>query len=80
MIESLHGQVWTAIAESRGVDVGTLDELANRAPLLREDALTARLVDRIGFRDEAYARIIELIAAPDRDVTGDVTGVSPGCH
>ena len=74
MIESLHGQVWTAIAESRGVDVGTLDELANRAPLLREDALTARLVDRIGFRDEAYARIIELIAAPDRDVTGDVTG------
>lgn len=60
MIESLHNQVWAGIAESRGLDAATLDDLADRAPLLRDDAVEARLVDRIGFRDDAYRRIVEL--------------------
>ena len=61
MLESLRRQVWQAIAESRNIDAGALDALADRAPLLRDDALASGLVDRIGFRDEAYARIAELI-------------------
>jgi len=65
LIESLHDQVLAAVAESRHVDVADLDALADKAPLLREDAVTGRLVDRIGFRDEAYARIAELAGAPD---------------
>jgi len=68
LIESLHGQVWQAIAESRHLEVSAVDDLANRAPLLRDDAVTAHLVDRIGFRDEAYSRIAELAG---------VEGISP---
>jgi protease-4 len=68
LIESLHVQVFAAIAESRHVDPAELNALADKAPVLRDDAVTSRLVDRIGFRDEAYARIGELVGAP---------GVSP---
>ena len=64
LLDSLHSQVWRAIAESRHIDPAAVDDLANKAPLLRDDAVTGRLVDRIGFRDEAYARISELVGAP----------------
>ncbi len=65
MLESLQEQVWQAVAQSRKLDSGVLDELADRAPLLRDDAVASRLVDRIGFRDEAYARIAELVGVED---------------
>jgi protease-4 len=65
MLESLRGQVWQAVAESRNIDADALDALADRAPLLRDDAVSSGLVDRIGFRDEAYARIAELIGVED---------------
>ncbi len=72
LIESLHGQVRQAVADSRHLDAAEIDALADKAPLLRDDAVTGRLVDRIGFRDEAYARIAELAGAPDISVeTGD---------
>ncbi len=63
MLESLQGQVWQGVAESRNIDAAALDDLADRAPLLRDDAVASGLIDRIGFRDEAYARIAELIGA-----------------
>lgn len=59
MVDGLRAQVWEAVSASRGVAVSALDSLADRAPLLRDDAVTAGLVDRIGFRDEAYSRIAE---------------------
>ena len=76
LIESLHGQVWQGIAESRGLDAAALDRLADRAPLLRDDAVEAKLLDRIGFRDEAYLRIAEMsgceaMRAPDADPDSD---------
>ena len=71
MLESLQDQVWQAVAESRSIDSGVLDALADRAPLLRDDAVASGLVDRIGFRDEAYARIAELVG---------VEGVSPDAN
>ena len=61
LLESLRAQVWQAVAESRGIDPGAVDALADRAPLLRDDAVESGLIDRIGFRDEAYARIAELV-------------------
>jgi protease IV len=61
LLESLRGQVWQAVADSRKIDQDTLDGVADRAPLLRDDAVTSGLIDRIGFRDEAYARIAELV-------------------
>ena len=64
LIESLHAQVLQAVADSRHIDTADIDALADKAPLLRDDAVTGRLVDRIGFRDEAYSRIGELVGAP----------------
>src|ERR1700758_382574 len=69
LLESLHGQVVSAIAESRRLDAATVDALADRAPLLRDEALAGGLIDRIGFRDGAYARIAERIGVPDYDET-----------
>ena len=63
LLESLRAQVWQAIAESRNIGQDALDGLADRAPLLRDDAVDSGLIDRIGFRDEAYARIAELVGA-----------------
>src|SRR6185312_10269293 len=53
LLESLHSQVVAAIAESRGLEPEAVDVLADKAPLLRDDALSGRLIDRVGFRDEA---------------------------
>ena len=75
LIESLHGQVWAGIAESRRIGVEALDGLADRAPLLRDDAVEAGLVDRVGFRDEAYRRIAELTGAESmKDPVADPDG------
>jgi protease IV len=63
LLESLRAQVWQGIAESREVGLDTLDGLADRAPLLRDVAVGSGLIDRIGYRDEAYARIAELVGA-----------------
>ncbi|OBF69080.1 signal peptide peptidase SppA [Mycobacterium sp. 852002-51971_SCH5477799-a] len=65
MLRSVQEQVWDAVAQSRKLDAATLDALADRAPLLREEALASGLVDRIGFRDEAYDRIAEMVGVQD---------------
>jgi protease IV len=64
LLQSLHAQVWQAVAESRHLSSADVDALADKAPLLRDDAVTGGLVDRIGYRDEAYSRIGELVGAP----------------
>jgi protease IV len=64
LIGSLHTQVLEAVAASRHLDVAEVNALADQAPLLRDAAVAGKLVDRIGFRDEAYARIAELTGAP----------------
>lgn len=75
LVNGLRTQVWAAVAASRGIEVAALDALADRAPLLRDDAVTAGLVDRIGFRDEAYARIAEKAGAEGiSPETGDADG------
>ncbi len=59
-------QVWDAVAASRGIDRAALDVLADRAPLLRDDAVTAGLVDRIGFRAVPLSARVRWGAPPDR--------------
>jgi protease-4 len=71
LIESLQSQVWQAIADSRHLELSEVDALADKAPLLRDDAVSGRLVDRIGFRDEAYRRISELVGAPGMSPSSD---------
>jgi protease IV len=63
LLDSLRAQVWQAIAESRNVGYDSLDGLADQAPLLRDAAVNSGLIDHVGFRDEAYARIAELVGA-----------------
>jgi protease-4 len=72
LIESLHAQVLAAVAESRHIEPAEVDALADKAPLLRDAAVEGRLVDRIGYRDEAYDRIGELVGA--RSDSGDADG------
>ncbi|WP_297698070.1 signal peptide peptidase SppA [Mycobacterium sp.] len=76
MLESIREQVWQAVAQSRKFDAKVLDALADRAPLLREEAVTSGLIDRIGFRDEAYARIAELVG-PQNHSEDDSDGGGP---
>ena len=63
LLDSLRAQVWLAVADSRNIGQDTLDGLADHAPLLRDTAVESGLIDRVGFRDEAYARIAELVGA-----------------
>ncbi|MEB3034453.1 signal peptide peptidase SppA [[Mycobacterium] nativiensis] len=78
LVESLHAQVRAAVAESRNVDATAVDALADRAPLLRDDAVSAGLIDRIGFRDEAYGRIAELAGGQgDSHVNADSADAPP---
>lgn len=65
MLESLQEQVWQAVAESRHVSRDSLDGLADRAPLLRDDAVASGLINTIGFRDEAYARMAKLVGVEE---------------
>ena len=75
LLESLRGQVWQAIADSRNIGQDAIDGLADQAPLLRDIAVESGLIDRVGFRDEAYARIAELVGAKDISPdTGDADG------
>ncbi|BBZ00646.1 signal peptide peptidase SppA [Mycolicibacterium chitae] len=75
IVQSLAEQVWREVAESRGTTVDAVDALADRAPLLRDDAVAGKLIDRIGFRDEAYGRIAELVGAEGiSPSTGDPDG------
>lgn len=75
IVQSLAEQVWREVAESRGTTVEAVDALADRAPLLRDDAVAGKLIDRIGFRDEAYGRIAELVGAENiSPSTGDPDG------
>ncbi|TEA08291.1 signal peptide peptidase SppA [Mycobacteroides salmoniphilum] len=69
LLESLSEQVRDGVAASRKLEPADVDALTDRAPLRRTDAVDAGLVDRIGYRDEAYARIAE--------VTGVQAGKEP---
>ncbi|WP_420110027.1 S49 family peptidase, partial [Mycolicibacter arupensis] len=76
LVESLHAQVRAAVAESRHLQADVVDAVADRAPLLRDDAVQSGLIDRVGFRDEAYNRIAEL-AGVDLRSGADGEGAPP---
>jgi protease-4 len=57
LVESAMETIVTDVARSRGLEESAVREAVDRAPLTAEDALAARLVDRLGYRDEAYAAL-----------------------
>ncbi len=54
---SVIGQLTDAIAERRGIGTAEVRELIDRGPFLAVQALEAKLVDELGYRDEVYARV-----------------------
>src|SRR3954468_2368681 len=65
LTESAWEQITEAIAKSRGIAVDDVVRLADNAPIFPDDALAARLIDHVGYRDEVYTAV-------RRSVGGDV--------
>jgi protease IV len=61
IVQSMMEQVVTGIASDRGLARDEVKALIDRAPLSASDALAARLVDRLGYRDEVYAAVREAV-------------------
>lgn len=59
--ESLLGNVWRhlvdGVARDRGVEVATLEKLSEKGFMSATDVLDARLVDRLGYRDQIMAEM-----------------------
>ncbi len=70
LLKSISGQVVNGIAEARHVSPDAVDAAIDKAPLLPDDALQAKLLDQIGYRDDAIA------AAHRRAPGGELVGLS----
>jgi protease-4 len=55
LLSSVGGQVVAGIATGRKLSQDTVRALIDRGPLLADEALQAKLVDRLGYRDEVIA-------------------------
>lgn len=53
LYELVHDQLVAGIAEGRGLSIDEVEAALQRGPLQDEEAIAARLVDRIAYRDEA---------------------------
>lgn len=53
--ESIFGQIVSAMSESRKLSVAEVRATIDRGPLLGAEAVTAKLVDKLGYHDEFYA-------------------------
>jgi protease IV len=70
LLRSLSAQVVGGIAQDRRLSSDAVEGAIDRAPLLPEEALQAKLVDRIGYRDDAIA------AAHKRAPGGEIVSLS----
>ena len=57
LIESVFGQIVKGIAERRKMSEAEVRALIDRGPFLGDEALQAKLVDKLAYRDDAYAEI-----------------------
>ena len=60
-VDKVVASIWDAAVESiagaRRLDAGEIRRLADSAPLSAAEAKDARLIDRLGYRDEVYAEV-----------------------
>jgi protease-4 len=56
VVESLYGQMVSGIAAGRGLKEEEVRALVDRGPFLGKEAVEAKLVDGVAYRDEAYAK------------------------
>lgn len=59
LLDSAEMQIVEGIAEARKLTPDAVKGLIDHGPFLAEDALNQKLVDRIGYRDEAVTRLHE---------------------
>ncbi len=59
LLESQLEQIVAGIAVDRELDPTAVRRLIDQGPLLPDEAVTAGLVDAVGYRDEVYARMKE---------------------
>lgn len=59
VMQSQFDQVVRAVAKARKLDEAQVRAIADRAPLLGKEALDAKLVDGMLYRDEVYAKVRE---------------------
>jgi protease-4 len=59
------------VADARGLTTVEVQEAADRAPLLAQEALDARLIDRIGYRDEVYTSLRRKVGSDVRLLFAD---------
>lgn len=59
ILQSQFDQIVRGVADARKLDEKTVRAIADRAPLLGKEALDAKLVDGMLYRDEVYAKIRE---------------------
>jgi len=59
LLRATSGQIARGIASGRKLSEAEVTELIDRGPLVADEAKAARLVDRLGYRDEAVARAQE---------------------
>src|SRR5713101_2106347 len=57
LLASMGGQIIRGIAETRKLSEAEVREAIDRGPLLGQEAVQAKLVDRLGYRDEALAHV-----------------------
>ncbi len=57
LADSVVEQVRAVVGPARGLSAAELDTAFDTAPLTAEQARTMRLVDQVGYRDEAYAHL-----------------------
>jgi protease IV len=55
LLTSIAGQIMQGIARDRKLSEAEVRALVDRGPLLAEEAVQAKLVDRLGYRDEVLA-------------------------
>jgi len=59
VMNSWFGQMKTGICEARHIDPAHFDALVDQGPYLGKEALDAKLVDGMAYRDEVYAQVKE---------------------
>lgn len=57
LLDSLYGQILAGIAEGRKMSPEAVRALVNRGPFLGREALDAKLVDGLAYRDEVFDKV-----------------------
>lgn len=67
LIDDLHGQTTKAVAAGRGLSEDEAKQLLAKTPMPAEEALSARLIDGIGYRRDVLAKLMQVAEAQETE-------------